>query len=110
MLRRSCSIFNPVKFEQTLTPHHLLLRWESVIDRTAVTIILWLQVLITHHVLILSLCLSVWRHACAKKKLRSNTLLVCLQSERRKALPNLLSSYVTWNKISEAITDNNIDH
>ena len=46
------SIFHPSKFEQTITHQHMLLRSESVIDGTAVAIILCLHVLITHHILI----------------------------------------------------------
>jgi hypothetical protein len=47
-----CSIFHPSKFEQTITHQHMFLWSESVIDGTAVTIILCLHVLLTHHILI----------------------------------------------------------
>ena len=38
-----CSIFQPAKFEQTITQQHVLLRRECLIDGAAVTIILCLQ-------------------------------------------------------------------
>jgi hypothetical protein len=45
-----CSIFQPAKFEQTITHQHVLLWQENLIDWTAVTIIMSLHVLIAHHI------------------------------------------------------------
>jgi hypothetical protein len=45
-------IFHPAKFEQTMIHQRVLLRRESLIDGTAVTIILRLHVLIIHHIFI----------------------------------------------------------
>ena len=53
MAQAGCSIFQPAKFEQTITYQHVLSRQESLIDGTAVTIILCLHVLIVHHVCLL---------------------------------------------------------
>ena len=47
-----CSFFQPAKFKQTIIHRHMLLRWKSLIDGTAVTIILCLHVLITRHIFI----------------------------------------------------------
>ena len=47
-----CSIFQPAKFEQTITHKHVLLWWESFIDGTAVTVILCWHVLISNHIFI----------------------------------------------------------
>ena len=47
-----CFIFHPVKFGQTMTNQRVLLRRESVIDGTAVPMILCLHILITHRILI----------------------------------------------------------
>jgi hypothetical protein len=46
-------IFHPAKFEQTMIHQRVLLRRESLIDGTAVTIILRLHVLIIHHIFII---------------------------------------------------------
>jgi hypothetical protein len=45
-----CFIFEPVKFEQTITRQHVLLRRKNRIDETSVTIILCLHFLITHRI------------------------------------------------------------
>ena len=43
-----CSIFYHARFEQTITHQ----QWESLIDGTAVDVLLCLRVLITHHIFI----------------------------------------------------------
>jgi hypothetical protein len=45
-----CSIFQPAKFEQTITNQHALLPLENLIDGTAITIILCLHILIAHRI------------------------------------------------------------
>ena len=47
-----CSIFHPANFKQTISPQHVPLQRESLIDGTVVTIMLCLHILITHHIFI----------------------------------------------------------
>ena len=47
-----CLIFQPFQFKYTIIQQHVLLKWEGLIDGTAITIILCLHVLIAHRIFI----------------------------------------------------------
>jgi hypothetical protein len=52
MWRMLAVLFQPAKFEQTIIQQHVLLQRESLINGTAVTIILCWHVLIADHIFI----------------------------------------------------------